>query len=173
MKLWFACWMVAVIGQRLLELRLAKRHARLVRSEGGYEVGASHYPRIVGVHIAFFAFLLLEFIFRSPDVQRWMTVPLAAFLLLQAARAWCIRSLGKYWNTRILVVPGMEQIRRGPYRYVRHPNYIVVTLEMLALPLMFGCWLTALIFPVLNAAVLRRRIAEEEQALVSTAAPSS
>lgn len=169
MNIWFVCWMTTVIVQRLAELRLAKRHSDIIRSAGGYEVGADHYPRIVAVHAAFFIAMIAEYMVRSPVWSIWMALAAVAFILLQTVRFWCIRSLGTFWNTRIYVIPGMRPVRKGPYRYVRHPNYMVVTLEFLVLPLMFGCWLTALAFPILNMAVLRRRIAEEEQA-VNTAA---
>lgn len=165
MDLWFTCWFCAVIAQRLLELKLASANARYIRSLGGYEVGAEHYPQIVSLHIAFFAFLLSEFFIRSPEAQLAMAVAAVIFLLLQAVRMWCILSLGPYWNTRIFVVPNMQPVRKGPYRWMRHPNYLVVTLEMLVFPLMFGCVLTALIFPMLNITLLRKRIAAEEFAL--------
>lgn len=170
MTLWFSCWLAAVIAQRCFELRLAKANAKKIRSAGGYEVGAEHYPQIVSLHIAFFVFLLAEFFIRSPEPKVSMAVAAVVFLVLQAARVWCILSLGMYWNTRIYVVKNMQLIRKGPYRYVRHPNYMVVTLEMLVFPLMFGCPLTSLIFPMLNITLLRKRIAIEELALSSATA---
>jgi methyltransferase len=87
------------------------------------------------------------------------------FLLVQPLRYWAILSLGENWNTRILVVPGANLVRRGPYRYLSHPNYVVVVVEILAFPLTFGAWITALVFTVLNAAVLSLRIREENRAL--------
>jgi len=165
MTVWFACWFAFVLAQRLLELRLAARNAKRIRAQGGYEMGAAHYPLLVGLHAAFFLSTLAEFTLRVPAFRGWFAVPTAAFVALQAARWWCIRSLGTYWNTRVFVVPGMRLVRKGPYRFVRHPNYWVVTLEMAALPLMFGCWTTAVLFPLLNAAVLRERIAVENEAL--------
>lgn len=162
---WFSCWFAVTAMQRLLELRLAQRNAELLRKEGGYEVGADHYRTIVLLHFCFFSALLLEFGLRRPPLALWMLGPLAIFLLLQVVRAWCIHSLGKYWNTRIIVIPGMTLVRKGPYRFLKHPNYVVVTLELLFFPLMFGCFATALLFPLLNVLVLRKRIAVEEQAL--------
>jgi methyltransferase len=172
MDYWFACWFAAVIFQRLLELRLAKRNAAKIVASGGYEVGAAHYSRIVVLHIAFFVALLIEYLLRRPELEVWMSIPLTVFILLQAARVWCIQSLGPYWNTRIFIVPGMQPVRRGPYRFLRHPNYVVVTLEFLFFPLLFGCFGTALWFPFLNVWVLRKRISVEEQALRSAAHPS-
>jgi methyltransferase len=173
MHFWFFCWFTAVIIQRLLELRVAKRNTLYIQRVGGYEVGANHYPQIVGLHVAFFIFLLAEYAFRQPVLELWMIVPLCFFLLLQAARIWCIRSLGPHWNTRIYIVPGARLVRRGPYRWLRHPNYVVVTLELFVFPLLFGCFLTAAAFPLLNLIVLRKRIAVEDQALRATAAHPS
>jgi methyltransferase len=165
MLYWFSCWFAAVIAQRLLELQLANRNTQYMKRVGGYEVGADHYPRIVGLHVAFFIVLLLEFSIRRPELELWMAGPLAVFLLLQAARVWCIRSLGPRWNTRIYIVPGAKLVRRGPYRWLRHPNYVVITLELMIFPLLFGCFLTAAVFPLLNILVLRKRIEVENQAL--------
>ena len=92
-------------------------------------------------------------------------MPLAAFLLVQPLRYWAIFSLGESWNTKILVVPGAKPVRSGPYRYLAHPNYVVVVVEILAFPLIFGAWMTALVFTLLNAIVLRARIREENRAL--------
>lgn len=172
MDYWFACWYAAVIAQRFTELRLARRNAERLRRLGGYEVGAEHYPLLTGLHTAFFIGLLAEFVWRRPMLEAWMAAPLAAFILLQALRIWCIRSLGPYWNTRIFVVPGAKRVKDGPYRWLRHPNYVVVTLELLAFPLMFGCWTSALLFPLANLLVLRKRIRIEEQALRNAAVSS-
>jgi len=168
---WVAFGFGAVVAQRVWELRLARSNAGRIRRAGGYEVGASHYPAIVALHVCFFAGVLLEYGLRTPDrLPPWFATTLAAFLLLQAARLWCIRTLGMYWNTRIFVVPGMRPIRRGPYRWLRHPNYAIVTLEFVCFPLLFGCVFAALLFPLLNLLVLRRRIAVEERALLAASA---
>ncbi|WP_274362375.1 isoprenylcysteine carboxyl methyltransferase family protein [Paenibacillus thermotolerans] len=166
MLLWFTLVFCVVIVQRLAELRLAERNARRIREAGGFEVGAEHYKYIVLLHVMFFLSLLAEFTLRTPKPSPWMLLPAIAFLLLQAARVWCIRSLGDHWNTRIFVVPGRELVRKGPYRYVRHPNYAVVTLEMLVLPLCFGCYWTAAMFPLVNMLVLSHRMKVEENALL-------
>ena len=99
---------------------------------------------------------------------RW-PIPAALFLLVQPLRYWSIRSLGGYWNTRILVVPDAKLVARGPYRYLRHPNYVVVAVEVATFPLIFGAWVTALVFSGLNAALLFVRIREENRALVELA----
>lgn len=166
MLLWFTLMFCGVIIQRLAELRLAGRNAERIRAAGGFEVGAEHYKYIVLLHVMFFVSLLAEFMLRMPSLSQWMAVPAAVFFLLQAVRVWCIRSLGEHWNTRIFVVPARELVRTGPYRYFRHPNYAVVTLEMLVFPLCFGCYWTAVMFPLVNMFVLRKRIEEEENALL-------
>ena len=170
MSIWFSFWFGAVVAQRLAELRLAERNSERIRSIGGYEVGASHYSRIVLLHALFLGSVFAEFLMRRPEPSPWMAAAAAAFLLLQAARFWCIRSLGPYWNTRVFVVPGMQLVRKGPYRWLKHPNYLVVTLEMLAFPLLFGCFWTACLFPAANVLLLRRRIAVEEEALRAASA---
>jgi methyltransferase len=106
---------------------------------------------------------------RGPGLPAYWPIPLALFLLVQPLRYWVIFSLGEYWNTRVLVVPGTRLVRRGPYRYLRHPNYVVVAVEILTFPLIFGAWVTALIFSILNAALLYVRIREENQALAELA----
>ena len=112
---------------------------------------------------------LVEGLLRGPDPPSWWPIPLALFLLVQPLRYWAIFTLGEYWNTRILVVPGAKLVRRGPYRYLRHPNYVVVVVEILSLPLIFGAWITALVFSALNAVLLSIRIREENRALAESA----
>ena len=124
---------------------------------------------MVGLHVLWLVSTLVEGLLRGPDPPTWWPVPLALFLLVQPLRYWAIFTLGEYWNTRILVVPGAKLVRRGPYRYLRHPNYVVVVVEILTLPLIFGAWITALVFSVLNAALLSVRIREENRALAKSA----
>ncbi len=132
---------------------------------GAVERGAGHYPVMVGIHALWLVSTLVEGLLRGPETPWWWPVPLAAFLLVQPLRYWAILSLGESWNVRVLVVPGRRLVRSGPYRYFTHPNYVVVVVEVLALPLIFGAWVTALVFSVLNAAFLFVRIREEERAL--------
>ena len=129
------------------------------------ERGAGHYPVMVGIHALWLVSTLVEGLLRGPEIPWWWPAPLAAFLLVQPLRYWAILSLGESWNVRILVVPGRRLVRSGPYRYFPHPNYVVVVVEVLALPLIFGAWVTALVFSVLNAAFLCVRVREEERAL--------
>ena len=154
-----------VATQRLLELLLSRRNERRVRARGAVERGRGHYPLIVALHALWIASTLVEGILRGPEVPALWPVPLALFLLAQALRYWAVFSLGESWNTRILVVPDAKLVRRGPYKYLDHPNYVVVVMEILAFPLIFGAWVTALVFTGLNAALLYVRIREENRAL--------
>jgi methyltransferase len=159
--------------QRLMELQLSHRHERILRARGAVERGRGHYPLLVGLHVLWLVSTLVEGILRGPDPPAWWPVPLALFLLVQPLRYWAIFSLGEYWNTRILVVPGAELVRRGPYRYFPHPNYVVVAVEIATFPLIFGAPLTALVFSALNAALLYVRINTENRALTELAKPGA
>lgn len=151
--------------QRLFELVIARGNERKARARGAVERGRGHYTFIVALHVLWLVSTLVEALLRGPDFPTYWPVPLALFLLVQLLRYWAIASLGENWNTRILVVSGAKPVRRGPYRYLRHPNYVVVVVEILVFPLIFGAWITALVFTVLNAAVLSVRIREENRAL--------
>jgi methyltransferase len=149
-----------VTAQRLAELWLSNRNTRRLLEQGAVEVGRGHYPLIVAVHIAWLATLW----WLAPG--RPVIWPLVmVFALLQLARVWVIRTLGPRWTTRIIVLPGAPLVRNGPYRFVNHPNYLIVALEIAVLPLVFGLWSVALIFTLLNAAVLAVRIRAENEAL--------
>ncbi len=154
-----------VAAQRLFELHLARRNERRTRARGAVEWGKGHYPFIVGLHSLWLVSTLVEGLLRGPVFPVYWPAALALFLLVQPLRYWAILSLGESWNTKILVVPGAKPVRGGPYRYLNHPNYVVVVVEILTFPLIFGAWLTALVFTLLNAAVLRLRIREENRAL--------
>jgi methyltransferase len=162
---WFTTVLVFVILQRLFELLVAKRNAAYIRELGGYEVGAEHYRYIVALHIAFFLSLCTEVIWMGRLSAPPDAVFFTLFLTAQGLRVWCLCSLGRFWNTRIFILPGADPVVRGPYRFLRHPNYVVVALELLTLPLAFGAFRTALLFTLLNIAVLRLRIQVEERAL--------
>ena len=157
--------------QRLLELALARRNERKMRAKGAVERGRGHYPFIVALHSLWLVSTLVEGVLRGPDLSFYWPAPLALFLLVQPLRYWAILSLGESWNTKILVVPGAKPIKRGPYRYLNQPNYVVVVVEILAFPLVFGAWVTALVFTVLNVALLLVRIREENRALAELSAP--
>jgi len=152
--------------ERGVELVLSARNARLARTRGGVETGHGHYPVMAVFHGAFLAACALEVVLLQrpfPGALGW--VALGVVLAAQALRYWAIATLGWRWNTRIVVVPGAAPVTAGPYRFVRHPNYVAVIAEMLALPLVHGAWLTALVFSAGNAWLLRVRIRAEEHAL--------
>jgi methyltransferase len=151
-----------VTAQRVGELVLAQRNTRRLLARGAVEVGAEHYPLIVGLHAAWLGGLWL-LAWDRPVHLLW----LAAYALLQALRTWTLASLGERWTTRIIVAPGEPLVRRGPYRYVSHPNYLIVVAEIAVLPLVFGLPLYALIFSLLNASLLWIRIGAENAALRS------
>ncbi len=151
--------------QRLLELVVSRRNERLLRARGAVERGQRHYPLIVAMHALWLLSTFVEGSLRGPGLPFYWPVPLTLFLLVQPLRYWAIFSLGESWNTRILVVPGAKLVRRGPYRYLNHPNYVVVVVEILTFPLIFGAWITALIFSILNTILLSARIREENRAL--------
>ncbi|MFB3903350.1 MAG: isoprenylcysteine carboxyl methyltransferase family protein [Acidobacteriota bacterium] len=156
-----------VIGtERMLELRLAGRNRRLILARGGQECGQSHYRWVILLHSAWFVAWLAEAFARGPHLPGLWPVWLALFLLAEALRYWCITTLGVRWNTRILVIPGAPLVRSGPYRWLRHPNYLAVVTDLFAVPMIFNAWITALAFTVLNLALLLFvRIPAEEKAL--------
>lgn len=157
--LWPVLALVAL--QRLGELALARRNTRRLLARGAVEAGAGHYPILVGLHAAWLVSMALLVPAGAP-ADAWL---LAFFLVLQAGRFWVIASLGVYWTTRIVTLPGEPLVGRGPYRFMRHPNYLVVALEMPILPLVFGAWRIALVFGALNLALLAVRIRVENAAL--------
>jgi methyltransferase len=158
----FALALIAfVVVQRILETIYAARNTRALLARGGVEIGRKHYPLIVALHVCW----LLALIAALPADPPLHAIPLVLFLLLQALRIWVIATLGPYWTTRIITVPGASLIRHGPYRFLRHPNYLIVTGEIAALPLVFGEIWVAAIFSVLNAGVLTWRIRVENEAL--------
>ena len=156
-------WLIlgVVAAQRLGELFLARRNTAALIERGAVEVGAGHYPLIVALHAAWLASIA----WFLPDPHTFNIWLLGLYLIVQALRAWTLASLGPYWTTRIFILPGAPLVRRGPYRYLRHPNYIVVVLEIAILPLVFGEVAVAVIFSILNAAVLSWRIRQEDAGL--------
>jgi methyltransferase len=146
--------------ERLFELWLSRRNMRRLLAEGAREHGSGHYSLIVAVHALWLASLWWLAPFRPVD-GFW----LAMFVLLEIARLWVLTSLGRRWTTRVIVLPNAPLVRRGPYRFVNHPNYLVVVGEIAVLPLVFGLWQVALLFSLLNAMVLTVRIRTENRAL--------
>ncbi|HEX6603597.1 MAG TPA: isoprenylcysteine carboxylmethyltransferase family protein [Sphingomicrobium sp.] len=146
--------------QRLGELWLSNRNTRRLLARGAREHAPGHYPLIVAVHVLWLAALWWLAPTR-PVAGFWV----ALFVLLELMRLWVLLTLGRRWTTRIVVLPGEPLEHRGPYRFVDHPNYLVVAAEIAVLPLVFGLWQVAVLFSLLNAAVLAIRIAAENRAL--------
>lgn len=155
-----AAILALVTLQRLAELVIARRNTSRLLANGAYEIGAGHYPLIVGVH----AFWLATLWYMAPGRPiLWSLIGL--FLMLQLGRLWVLATLGGRWTTRIIILPGAPLVTGGPFRFVRHPNYLVVAAEIAILPLAFGLWPVALFYSALNAAILAIRISAEEEAL--------
>lgn len=160
----FTALIVLVAAERVLELVVSKRNLKWSIAQGGKEFGAGHYPVMVALHSALLVGAVVEARRRRPrPVYGWIMV--GVVLAAQALRWWCITTLGRQWNTRVVVVPGATRVVDGPYRLIPHPNYVAVVTEGAALPLAGGAWLTALVFTVANAALLRTRIRVENEAL--------
>ncbi len=149
-----------VAAQRLGELAYARRNTKRLVAAGGVEHGAGHYPLIVALHGGWLAAL---FALVPPDAPPSWEL-LGGYGLLQLGRLWIIVSLGARWTTRVIALPGAPRVRRGPYRFLRHPNYLVVAVEIPLLPLAFGAWQMALGFGLANLALLAHRIRVEERA---------
>ena len=151
--------------QRLVEVVYAERNTRALLARGAVEIGRAHYPLIVVLHAAWLASIVL--LLPDDATIHWIPLPLGLFILLQLARVWVIATLGPYWTTRIITLDAAPLVRKGPYRFVRHPNYLVVAGEIAVLPLAFGEVYVAIAFTLLNAAMLAWRIRQEDTALAS------
>lgn len=151
--------------QRVIELLIAKRNEKIVRANGAREYDEKGYKLIVLMHIAFFISLILEYILLDKTLSDFWIPLLILFLLAQFVRYWAIISLGYFWNTKILITPGTSPVTKGPYQFISHPNYLAVIVEIAVIPLLFSCYLTFIVFTILNLLVLRRRIRIEERAL--------
>ena len=161
-------WLVAfLIAQRLIELCFAQLNTRRLRGMGGIEFGSAHYPLIVILHATWIVGLFIFGHDRTID-PFW----LAVFIVLQIGRLWVIASLGRRWTTRVIVLPGVVPVARGPYRRLRHPNYLIVALEIAVIPLALGLPVFALICSAANAALLAYRIRIENEALAWAAQPT-
>ncbi|BBX18632.1 hypothetical protein CRI77_07720 [Mycolicibacterium duvalii] len=156
----------AIAAERVAELVASQRNLRVSRARGGVEFGARHYPVMVVLHTGLLVGCVVEAAHREfLPALGWPM--LAVVVAAQALRWWCIATLGYQWNTRVVVVPGARRVTGGPYRFLTHPNYVAVVAEGIALPLVHSAWITALVFTVLNAALLRTRIRIEDEALRS------
>jgi methyltransferase len=167
-QFWYVGLVAVVVVARGVELAVSERNRRWSLAQGGIESGAGHYPVMVLLHTGLLAGAVVEVLALDRPFLPWLCWPMLALLVAShALRWWCISTLGRQWCTRIVVVPGLSAVTSGPYRFLRHPNYLAVVLEGIALPLVHTAWVTAAIFTVANAALLRVRIAAEERALGS------
>ncbi|MGC0380346.1 isoprenylcysteine carboxyl methyltransferase family protein [Streptomyces sp. SAI-129] len=167
---WYALLLLAVAAERVGELVVARRNAAWTLARSGVEHGRGHYPVMVALHTGLLVCCLLEPLLADrPFVPALGWPMLALALLAQALRWWCITTLGPFWNTRVIVVPGARLVGAGPYRFLRHPNYVAVVLEVAALPLVHSAWLTAAVFSVANAVLLTVRLRCENTALAQAA----
>ena len=159
--MWIWVVLAAVAAQRLWELWLADRNTKRLLVEGAVEVGAAHYPLFILLHASWLAAIAI--------VTPWTMVPnlwwLGLYIVLQFGRLWVVATLGRFWTTRIITLPAAPLVRRGPYRFMRHPNYLVASLEIAVLPLAFGQVWIALVWSVANALLVGWRIRIEDRAL--------
>ena len=167
---WYQLLIGAVAAERLAELVVTNRNRAWSQAHGGVEFGARHYPVMVALHVGLLVGCVVEpIVLHRPFVAALGWPMLAVVVAAQALRWWCIGTLHHQWNARVIVIPGAARVVGGPYRLLPHPNYLAVIAEGFALPLVHTAWVTALVFTVLNAALLRTRIHVENAALASLA----
>lgn len=165
--LWYLLLILATGVERVCELVVSRRNAKWAFARGGLEFGRDHFPFMVFLHTGLLVGCLLETYLGQREFIPLLGIPMLVLVVLsQAVRWWCIATLGHLWNTRVIVIPGVRLVDRGPYRWLRHPNYLVVVVEGFALPLVYTNWITALVFTLLNGILLVYfRIPTEERAL--------
>lgn len=160
--------LVATIAERIIELFISNRNAAWSFAQGGREFGREHYRWMVLLHTSYLVSCVAEpLVFERSISTEFAAVFIVIVILTQALRWWVIATLGAQWNTRVIIVPGLERVRRGPFRFFEHPNYIAVIVELAALPLITGAWMTSLVFSILNLWLLKVRISVENQALAT------
>lgn len=168
----FVGFVMAVGVERVVELVVSERNRRWSMARGGVESGAGHYPLMVALHTGLLLGAVVEVLVWGRPFLPWLGWPaLALVLASQTLRWWCVATLGRQWCTRVVVVPGLGAVRSGPYRWLRHPNYLAVAVEGAALPLVHTAWVTAVAFTALDAVLLRTRIRTEDHALRALAGP--
>lgn len=164
--LWFTGLVILVGAERLAELVVSRRNAAWSLARGGVEHGQGHFRFMVLLHSALLVAAVAEtWLGQRPFIPLLGWSMLIMLCLTQALRWWCIATLRRQWNTRVIIVPGLTVVRRGPYRLLAHPNYVAVVIEGIALPLIHTAWITAVAFTVLNAVLLFVRIRVENAAL--------
>lgn len=165
MSLLFIVLFLFIIVQRLVEVVVAKRNEKWMKNQGAIEYANEHYKWIVLVHALFFVSIFLEAYNETLVLNDWKGFLLGAFFVTQGLRIWCLTSLGRFWNTKIIILPGSELVAKGPYKIMKHPNYVVVGMEFILIPLLFNAYATAILFPLLHLALMKVRIPHEEKAL--------
>lgn len=167
MNLFYVLFFFLII-QRVIEVRIAISNERWMKDRGGVEVGEGHYKWFIIVHLLFFIALFCEYQIKYADLNSLAPFYVGfftGFIIAQIGRIWCIYSLGRFWNTKIIVLPKVALIKKGPYKYLKHPNYIIVFLELLLIPLTFGLYFSALLFPFFHLLLLTIRVPLENNAL--------
>ncbi len=167
--MFFYFLILVIIIQRLYELQISGRNEKWLLSRGAVEYGRKHYRFIILLHAFFFISMIAEYNFKGgyEDFNVINYLFLVFFIILQIMRVWVLKTLGKYWNTKIYRIPNSKPVSNGLYKYFRHPNYMIVACEIFTLPMIFNLYFTAVIFSVLNAAMLYVRIKEENRALLN------
>lgn len=173
--IWYTVLVLATGAERIAELVVSSRNARWSFARGGVEYGRRHFPPMVALHTGLLLACLAEVWLLDRPFLPWLGWPMLALVLAsQGLRWWCIATLGPRWNTRVIVVPGLPLVARGPYRWLHHPNYVAVVVEGFALPLVHSAWITAVAFTVLNAVLLLAyRIPCENRALTTAEATAA
>ncbi len=159
--MYFILFICFLILQRLSELYISSRNEKWLLSQGAVQYGQSHYPYMVAMHTLFIISNIVEYIWG--DHAEFSPVLLIAFLLVLSFKFWALSSLGKYWNTKIYRIPNVYPVKKGPYKLFKHPNYMEVVCEIAIIPLVFNLYYTAIVFSILNAAMLYVRISEENR----------
>ena len=154
-----------IILQRSVELMIAKRNEQQLKKQGALEYGIEHYPWMLLLHTGFFTVLILEVITLNRELSALWMLWLTLFVLAQIGRMWVIHTLGMHWNTKIIVLPNSKVIVKGPYKYIKHPNYVIVATEILVTSLLFNAFFTCMIFSFLNLLMMKVRIPIEERAM--------
>ena len=167
-RVWFTGLIVLVALERLVEMKISRRNAEWAFAQGAKEYGAEHFPVMVALHMSLLVACLVEVWVRDPaPIPALTAVCLLALAGTMGLRYWVIATLGHRWNTRVIVLPENQVVIGGPFRYIRHPNYLAVVVEIAVLPLIHAAFITAVVFTIANALLLRVRIQVEEEALRS------
>ncbi|MBM7584285.1 methyltransferase [Bacillus pakistanensis] len=163
--MFFYIFLIVVASQRLIEVLIAKRNEKWMKSKGAKEYGKRHYRLMVAIHFLFFVSLIMESILGRSDLNSDWPLLVAVFFIVQLCRVWVIMALGRFWNTKIIVLKDAEVVAKGPYKFIKHPNYLIVTIELIIIPLIFNAYWTLFIFAILNQLILAIRIPLEEEVL--------